>query len=120
MRIISVEEFHAEIKSQGVESSEDAALKCPVCGTVQSKRLLTQQGCPPEKVDTQIGFSCVGRWNNAGAYNKTKKNSKPGCDWTLGGLFRLHNLEVHKDGETHPMFDVATPAEAQKLKEELL
>lgn len=119
MRVISVEEFHAELRSQEVGSAEDSAVKCPVCGTVQSKRLLIQQGCPPEKVETQVGFSCVGRWNNAGAYNKSRNADKPGCDWTLGGLFRLHNLEVQEDGKTHPMFDVATPEEAQKLKEKL-
>ena len=36
------------------------------------------------------------------------------CNWTLGGLFALHKLEVvTPDGEKHPRFELATPAEAQ-------
>lgn len=44
---------------------------------------------------------------------RKKPDGKP-CNWTLGGLFRLHELEViTPDGKAHPTFAVATPAQAQ-------
>ena len=116
MRIISLEEFHAELKSQGVSSSDHSAVKCPICGTVQSKALLKSEGCPEEEVEGYIGFSCVGRWNDAGPYKRNQKSKKPGCDWTLGGLLNEHTLEVEKDGVRHPMFEVASAEEAQALE----
>tara|TARA_B100000929_G_scaffold182552_2_gene144542 strand:- start:61 stop:426 length:366 start_codon:yes stop_codon:yes gene_type:complete len=119
MKVLSLEEFHEELKSQAISSPDHSAVKCPVCGTVQSKALLRDQGCPDDKIEGQIGFSCVGRWNNAGPHKKDASSDKPGCDWTLGGLFNVHTLEVEKDGVRHPMFEVATPEEAQQLEESL-
>jgi len=122
MRKIALEEFHAELKGQGVSSGEHAAVKCPACGTVQSKALLRQQGCPENRVEDQIGFTCVGRWNEAGPpprKDETVPREKPGCNWTLGGLFSIHELEVEKDGVFHPMFEIATPEEARTLEASL-
>ena len=119
MRKISVEEFHAELKAQGVSSPDHVAVKCPMCGTVQSRSLLRSQGCPEDKVEGQIGFSCVGRWNDAGPPPRKDDHTprdKPGCNWTLGGLLSLHELEVEKDGVRHPMFEVAQPEEAHALE----
>lgn len=39
----------------------------------------------------------------------------PGCNWTLGGLLRIHELEV----QTVPWFRVASPEEAQALMREV-
>ncbi len=36
MRRLTIPEFHAELKAQGVPNQNHAALKCPICGTVQS------------------------------------------------------------------------------------
>jgi hypothetical protein len=42
------------------------------------------------------------------------KGTQVGCNWTLGGLFQMHALEVvTEDGERHPRFEVATPEEAK-------
>lgn len=122
MRTIKVDQFHEELKAQGTSAREHAALKCPVCGTVQSMALLRQQGCPDDKIETQIGFSCVGRWNGAGPAERDgtpASGDKPGCDWTLGGLFRIHKLEVEMDGKMHPVFEPATADEAQTLERSL-
>ncbi|WP_298846039.1 VVA0879 family protein [uncultured Salinicola sp.] len=123
MRKIALEEFHAELKGQGVSSPEHAAVKCPACGTVQSKALLRKQGCPEDSIEGQIGFSCVGRWNDAGPpprKDDAAPRRVPGCNWTLGGLFSIHDLEVQKDGVSHPMFEVASPEEARKLESSLV
>jgi hypothetical protein len=93
-----------------------------MCGTVQSRSLLKREGCPDEEVEGQIGFSCVGRWNDAGPPPRKGTDTprdRPGCNWTLGGLFSVHELEVEKDGVSYPMFEVATPEEARALEDSI-
>jgi hypothetical protein len=114
---MSIDEFHAALKAQGMPRREHVALKCPVCKTVQSMRDLERAGVAAEDIDKFFGFSCVGRFTGAGP---KKKGDAPGrgCDWTLGGLFQLHELEiVTPDGHHHPRFAIATAAEAQALME---
>lgn len=122
MRTITVSQFHAEIEAQGVANGHrDYAFKCPICHTVQSMNSLVKAGCPASKVDNYIGFSCEGRFTEAGPWEDTPKRRKVrGCDWTLGGLFKLHELEVvTSDGDKHPRFEIATPEEAQALAKEM-
>lgn len=114
---ISLDEFHAQLKAQKVPSRRHVAMKCPVCGTVQSMDSLIRAGAGPDEdsVEKFVGFSCVGRWTMAGPH---KPGTPPGrgCNWTLGGLFAIHNLEVATpDGKVHPSFEAATPEEAQEL-----
>lgn len=118
---IDVAEFHRRLKAQGVSSRNHAALKCPMCDTVQSLASLVAAGATPEEAERLIGFSCEGRLTDAGPPpNKpTEKRRVRGCNWTLGGLFKLHRLEVIADGEPHPRFEVATPEEAKALEASL-
>ncbi|QAU22862.1 hypothetical protein EO087_01725 [Dyella sp. M7H15-1] len=69
-------------------------------------------GATPAAVARYFGFSCVGRFTGApGPRNVPDGNP---CDWTLGGLFSLHRLEVvTDDGVVHPCFEPATPEQAQ-------
>jgi hypothetical protein len=70
-------------------------------------------GKPPEDVEKYFGFSCIGRVTGAGEHKRGAKPGK-GCDWSLGGLFRLHRLVIVDDeGKEHPFFELATPEEAQ-------
>lgn len=115
---ITVAEFHNRLRGQGVANQNHAALVCPMCGTVQSMASLIAAGATPEQAERAIGFSCEGRITGAGPWpNKptAKRRSVRGCDWSLGGLFRLHRLEVIADGKPHPRFEVATPEQAQSL-----
>ncbi|KZE08620.1 VVA0879 family protein [Sphingomonas hankookensis] len=122
LEVIDLGTFRARCNAQKVPR-EDVALVCPVCGTVQSMRSLAAAGVPADKVETQIGFSCEGRWTGAGPADKggrSRAANGRGCDWTLGGLFRIHELEViGGDSKVHPMFRVATPEEAQSLAAEM-
>lgn len=122
MRTILAAELHAEMKAQGAPTREDIAFKCVICGTVQSIRSLKAAGLTLDQAERQIGFSCEGRERGAGP----AKDGKPGnphvrgCDWSLGGLFHLHRLEVTTpDGKTHPTFELATAAETIELMEEM-
>lgn len=115
MQTMTVAEFHAALKAQGVSGHEHVAFKCPRCGTIQSGADLVKAGAGADfaAVEKYVAFSCVGRFNRAPPY---RAGAEPGagCDWTLGGLFQLHALEViTDDGERHPRFELATPEEAQ-------
>ena len=128
MRQITIPEFHADLKAQGVSAREHAAFKCCICGTVQSMASLKHAGCPDDRIENQIGFSCEGRWSKAGPWPRGDKaqeqrraqTDKRGCDWTLGGLLRIHSLEVlNEEGDAQPIFEPATAEEAQELEKTL-
>ena len=113
MKTLTVEQFQAALKAQGVQR-DDLALVCPMCATVQSPKDLMAAGAGStiDEVEKYLGFSCVGRWTEAPSPRK-EPDGQP-CNWTLGGLFALHKLEVvTPDGKKHPRFELATPAEAQ-------
>jgi hypothetical protein len=114
MITMTLDEWHAALKAQGVEK-EDLAFKCPMCGTIQSARDLIYVGAGPDfdTVQKYLAFSCIGRWTGAGS-PRGIKDGKP-CNWTLGGLFQTHKLEVLVDdgGKRQPYFEPATPEEAQ-------
>ena len=95
MKTMTLEEYEAAIKAQGVPV-EDVKFQCPRCKTLQSANDLIQAGAGKNlgEVEKYLAFSCVGRWDEA-----------VGCDWTLGGLFQMHELEVATpDGKHHPRF----------------
>lgn len=113
MQTMTLDEYKAALKAQGVPH-EHIAMKCPMCGVIQSGADLIAAGAGADfdAVEKYLGFSCVGRFTGAGSPRK-KPDGKP-CDWTLGGLFRVHKLEVvTPDGKKHPRFELATPAEVQ-------
>lgn len=112
---ISIDEFRARLKAQAVSSRTHAALKCPMCATVQSLQSFICAGTDPEQAEKFIGFSCVGRVT--GAPGPRKEPDGEPCNWTLGGLLRMHDLEVvDEEGKNHPHFVVASPEEAQALE----
>jgi len=108
-------EFLGRIAAQGVSRRSHAAFRCPMCKTVQSIASLTRAGVSEEKAETYIGFSCIGRFTGAGS-PRNQPDGEP-CNWTLGGLLRLHEMEVvDRGGNAHPFFAVATAEEAQALE----
>lgn len=115
IRTLPLADFHAELKCQGVSAREHLAFVCPICGTVQSAQDLIDAGAGRslETVERFIGFSCIGRFTGAGAHRKGAPAGH-GCNWTLGGLFQLHDFAViDDDGKAHPHFRPASAAEAQ-------
>lgn len=114
MQQMTVAEFHAALHAQGVSAREHLALICPLCGVVQSAQDLIDAGAGEtfDDVERFLGFSCVGRWT--GGKSPRRQHDGQPCDWTLGGLLRLHELEVLTgDGQAHPRFVPATPEQAQ-------
>ena len=116
METVKLEDFLSRLKAQNVPRAH-LAVKCVMCGTVQSLHslILAGAGKTQDEVEKYWGFSCVGRFTKAGPHIKGMPPGR-GCDWTLGGLLRLHNMEVvDEKGQAHPHFEVASPEEAQAL-----
>ena len=122
MQTIPLAEFQATLRAQNVPR-DDVAFKCPICSTVQSMRSLMAAGASADQAERQIGFSCEGRLTGVGAFPGSEKTAKAkarrlvrGCDWSLGGLFQLHQLEViDNEGKAKPFFQIASAEEAQAL-----
>lgn len=113
MKKISLGELHGALLLQAVDP-EDFAFICPMCGCVQSARDLIAAGAGEnlDAVEKYLGFSCVGRFT--GAASPRKEHDGNPCNWTLGGLFRFHRLEVEfDDGATRPIFELASREQAQ-------
>jgi hypothetical protein len=74
--------------------------RCPRCGGVQTGQDFVDAGLTPEQAATRAYFSCIGRVVRG-----------RGCDWSLGGLLRIHEVEVldPTDGSTVPVFDFDRP-----------
>lgn len=111
---MTLEEYHAALKAQGVPKLH-LAMKCPVCQTVQSPADLIAAGAGKDmdEVEKYVGFSCVGRFTGSGPHKKDEAPGR-GCNWTLGGFFSIHKLEVvTPDGKKHMRFELATPEEAR-------
>jgi hypothetical protein len=99
MRILTRAEWRAEGERLFGIPIRRWQLICPACGTVQSGQELLDAGVSLETVRGALGYSCIGRFVPG-----------KGCNWTLGGLLRIHELEVIDDeGKKHPQFEMATP-----------
>lgn len=120
MEKLTIKEFHDALRAQGVSSHEHCAFVCPICSTVQSGAdLMHATGKPFDEIERSLAFSCIGRFTEAGPFKKGQKAN--GCDWSLGGLFRLHKLVViDEDGTEYQRFELATPEQAQQHEQDNL
>jgi len=119
MQTMTLEEFRAACIAQS-PSHDVLVVKCPMCGTLQTARELIAAGAGADfdAVERYLGWSCIGRFTGAPS-PRTKPDGQP-CNWTLGGMFRLHKLEVvTPDGEKHPRFELATREEADAHRAEM-
>ena len=124
MKTMTQDEFLAEAKARFGENVRDWKFVCPMCGTPQSIASLLRAGAPADKVEDYLGVLCEGRFTDAGPWpaewrrsaEVKKRRLVRGCDWTLGGLFRIHRLEVITERGPQPCFELATPEQAAELQ----
>lgn len=112
MKTMTLDEFIAACKAQA-KRREEIVFVCPMCGTMQSGNDFIAAGVGKDfdEIEKFLGYSCIGRWQGADAPRKYP-DGKP-CNWTLGGLFQTHKLEVvTPDGKRHPRFELASVLEA--------
>jgi len=92
---MTLEEFKKEARRRFGDDSVNWEFVCPRCKTVQTAKQWRDLGIAQETIQKQLGYSCIGR------HIKGR-----GCDWTLGGLLQIHELEIiDEDGKHHPHFD---------------
>lgn len=70
------------------ENPREWRFQCPACGHVQCAREVRERNPDAKNLSDWIYFSCEGRHTRG-----------VGCDWTLGGLFQIHTLEVQGEGK---------------------
>lgn len=120
---ITEEEFHQRLRAQNVPRDK-ILLKCPLCGTLQSLDDLNKATpeTDPKENEKSFGFSCVGRLTHQLPPPKAEdKGTQVGCNWTLGGLLKFHELEVISSNQQIPIpiFEPATPEEVKAHYENL-
>ncbi|MDR3406344.1 MAG: VVA0879 family protein [Chthoniobacter sp.] len=97
-RSITVDQWNEEGVRRYGRPARKWQFVCPSCRTAQSGEDLFALGLDNDIVLGALAFSCIGRFRGA-----TK-----GCDWTLGGLLHIHELEiVDENGKAHPRFEFA-------------
>jgi hypothetical protein len=120
MKTMTLEEFHAALKEQGTKDHAELVFICPMCGTPQCGKDLIRAGAGKDfnEIEKYLGFSCLGRWTEA--WNPRANPDGRPCNWTLGGLFSMHKLEVVlPDGKKCPRFEVASPEVARAHLEKI-
>lgn len=84
-RTMTVKEWRAEGRRRFGDDPLDWRFVCVNCGEEQTPRDFIEAGMTDlEDWGRRVHFSCIGRWVKG-----------RGCDWTLGGLLRMHTLEVN-------------------------
>lgn len=97
LKKLSIDEWTKEGEKLFGKDKKTWQFKCVQCGNVQTYHDFEKLGI--ESPEHYVHFSCIGRFNE----------KKTGCDWTLGGLFTIHKVEVEdNEGKTHPCFEFNT------------
>ncbi|MDE2101110.1 MAG: hypothetical protein KGL39_27935 [Patescibacteria group bacterium] len=119
MKTMTQAEWLAEGEKRFGKRARDWRFVCPACGTVQSVQQYLDAGLSKERVHAVMAYSCVGRYTGQGdqgiAAKARGETWTQGCNWTLGGLFQIHTMEVlFENGKRRPVFEFAEPiAQAQ-------
>lgn len=88
-----LELFKEKSEKVGRNNIEFVCCKCKTKQTIQD---FINSGLTKEEAHSRIGFSCIGR-----------VSKEKGCDWSLGGFFRIHEVEVIRENGVTPMFKFA-------------
>lgn len=117
-KTMTLDEYQAALRAQQEHGLDPLKLVviCPMCKTLQSAADLIKAGAGKtfDEVEKYLGFSCIGRFTH-NLPPSDVRGAQRGCDWTLGGLFQCHTLEVvTPDGQKHPRFEPATPEQARE------
>lgn len=102
MKQIGVDEWLAKGAVLFGENKDDWLFRCVACNHVQSateareRKPEIDQGKDAGWLRNHLAMNCEGRLNK-----------DVGCDWTLGGLFHIHKLEVIDGDDIVPVFEFA-------------
>lgn len=95
IRTLTHSEWHTEATRRFGDDHRAWRFRCPRCGNIQSIASVLEHNPSLKDPSNWIYVSCEGRHVPG-----------HGCDWTLGGLFKIHTVEVVVDDEgTLPVFE---------------
>lgn len=92
--IITYEDWIISLNDRFGPDKEKWAFRCPRCGNIQTIKDFLDHGI--DNAESRVYFSCIGRYVKG-----------IGCDWTLGGLFKINKTSVIKDAQVFPVFEMA-------------
>jgi hypothetical protein len=92
--VIEYDSWISALKEKYGEDSKKWKFKCPSCGNEQSIEDFLSHNI--EEPENKVYYNCIGRYV-----------SGIGCDWTLGGLFKINKVSVLKDAVVFPVFEIA-------------
>ena len=116
MKTMTIDDLRMACIEQANETLQ-VVFKCPMCGCLQTGQDFIDAGAATNSDQAMgyAGFSCLGRFTKAEGPRKKPDGKR--CNWTLGGLFQMHKLEVvTQDGQSPPHFELATKAEADAYR----
>lgn len=93
--------FAREARKRYGEDAEwkDIWFQCPVCKIKTQGKEWLEFG---KRGESMLAFSCIGRLKETDQNFETGKELQPvGCNYTNGGLFQLHEIEIHDEAENH-------------------
>ena len=105
MRTYTHEEWLDEAERRFGDDPRDWLFICPRCGTEQCAWDFYEAGVKRKHIEGYLAFSCIGRFTD-----------KKGCDWTLGGLFHIHTVEVVIGDKRRPTFAFANGDTEKRLR----
>lgn len=94
LKIWMYNDWLAECEKRFGKDSKKWAFICPSCGNIQTIQDFLDNNI--ENPEAKIYTNCIGRYVGG-----------KGCDWTLGGLFKIHKELVIQNGNPIPVFQMA-------------
>lgn len=104
------EEWHARGRALFGDDVLQWRFVCPSCGHVAPVSAWRDAGAH----ENTVAFSCVGRWIEGTADDRTFRNAGGPCTYAGGGLIGLNPVRVIENGKVHAMFAFAPEAAAAK------
>lgn len=111
MERLSYEEWVDKAMELFGKDRKDWKFVCPICGHIQSIKSVLEHNpsLNPEDIQKWIHYSCEGRANEG-----------QGCYWTLGGIFKIHKVEISYLGKDIPSFEFAKEGLSEREKQKLI
>lgn len=108
-RVVTHAAFLAEGERRFGPDARNWKFICPACKSVQGADDFYAAGFErgTGKVNNVLGYSCIGRFTGKGPAGSTRTQPGKGCDWTLGGLLQIHELEVQTAESRVPHMEFA-------------
>lgn len=116
MITLTHEDWLAEATKRCDGNFRKLRFRCPSCGYVQTAEDFLTAGWSVAQIDTQLGFSCIGRRLPAAECQEAFMGGPGPCNYAGGGLIRIAPIRVMIGDEERYTFDFADDPIASGLE----